>query len=179
MQARHTLTRGLKLFVLLTSFMAASAIGQQRWQVPEFRVFGEPSSQADAKAIDALMQEFKEAWSAQQTERLLNTHARDVEWVNAYARIFRGTEALQVFLDETLFPAFEPDISRGEADSMTPISRRYVGDSAAVLHWYTDGRRGRSRNEGENPRRTHLHFVLGKQDGSWKIVHLAIFDARK
>lgn len=61
---------------------------------------------------------------------------------------------------------------------MRPISVRYLGDDAAVVHMYTESPRGTSRNAGEDLRRTHFHLVLGKQDSAWKIVHTAIMDAR-
>ena len=61
---------------------------------------------------------------------------------------------------------------------MRAISVRYVGDDAAVVHMYTDGERGVSRNAGKKMRRTHIHLVLEKQQCDWKIVHTAIMDAR-
>ena len=61
---------------------------------------------------------------------------------------------------------------------MKTISIRYLGDDAAVVHLYTDGQRGPSRNEGEALRRTHLHLVLEKQSADWKVAHTAIMDAR-
>ena len=179
MTTHNTIFSLLGPLVAISALTATAAPAQQRGQVPEYRVFGEPTSATDAEAIDALMEEFKESWSAQETKRLLQTHAEDIEWINAYARIFRGTKALQVFLDERLFPAFDAAVSRGEAGNMKRISRRYLGDDAAVVHWYTDGRRGESRNAGEDARRTHLHFVLDKRADGWKIAHLAIFDARE
>ena len=61
---------------------------------------------------------------------------------------------------------------------MRTISLRYVGDDAAVVHMYTEGRRGESWNEGEDVRRTHVHLVLAKRNAAWKVVHTAIMDAR-
>jgi hypothetical protein len=61
---------------------------------------------------------------------------------------------------------------------MQTISIRYLGEDAAVVHMYTEGQRGASRNEGEEVRRTHLHLVLAKQTAAWKVVHTAIMDAR-
>ena len=61
---------------------------------------------------------------------------------------------------------------------MQTVSIRYLGDDAAVIHTYTEGQRGPSRNEDEELRRTHVHLVLGKQNGVWKIFHTAIMDAR-
>jgi hypothetical protein len=61
---------------------------------------------------------------------------------------------------------------------MKAVSVRYVSTDAAIAHLYTDGRRGASRNAGEDRRRTHVHLVLERQDADWKIVHTAIMDAR-
>lgn len=166
------------LFVFIF-FTALSVRGQDRWQIPPYQVFGTPAVSSDALAIETLMEHFKAAWAKQDTKAILTTHAQDIEWINAYARIFRGTDALQVFLQDRLFPAFNPAVSKEEVNNMKAISLRYIGNDAALLHWYTDGHRGTSRNKDGKARRTHLHFVLGKKNGEWKIVHLAIFDARK
>lgn len=156
-------------------------LGQRR-SAPPFRTFGRPASAENAEAIDELMSEFRDAWRAQDVERLAGLHAPDVEWINAYARMFRGSGALRTFLETKLFPEFDPAVSRQEAANMRPVSRRYLGDDAAVVHWVTDSARGPSRNasrEGiEGFRRTHLHFVLEQGEDGWRIAHEAIFDAR-
>ena len=105
-------------------------------------------------------------------------HADDVEWINAYARLFQDAASLGEFIEQRLFPAFDSAVSQQEIANMRAISVRYVGDDAAVVHMYTDGERGVSRNAGKKMRRTHIHLVLEKQQCDWKIVHTAIMDAR-
>jgi len=163
----------------ITFFMLASSplLSQERREIPELRTFGQASSE-NAAAIESLLAQFKDAWGRQSTDELIALHAEDTEWINAYARMFRGTEPLADFLENRLFPAFEPATSKEEAANMKTISLRYIGDDAAVIHLYTDGQRGPSRNEGEARRRTHIHLVLGKREVGWRIEHTAIMDAR-
>lgn len=148
-----------------------------RREIPEFRTYGEPESPEEARAVDRLIRDFKDAWSEQDTDALISLHAADVEWINAYARLFRGATPLADFLENQLFPNFSPEVSRQEVANMETISIRYL-PGAAVVHMYTDGERGASRNEGEVMRRTHLHLILEEQDEGWRIVHTAIMDAR-
>ena len=171
----------------IATFLIAFAVGamgfnpasaQERRQIPEFRSFGEPGDNAEAGSLDEFLAAFRQAWAAQDTEDLMALHADDAEWINAYARIFRGTEALGNFLEHRLFPHFDPSVSSMEMANLTPISVRYLGDDVIVLHLYTDGNRGPSRTEGHELRRTHLHLILEWQESDWQIVHTAIMDAR-
>lgn len=164
---------------LITALLAALPIAaQERRQVPESRTYGEPASAGDKAAIDVLVQEYKSTWERQDTAGLIALHSPDTEWINAYARMFQGAAPLAEFLEERLFPEFDPKVSKQEVANMRTISIRYLGDDAAVVHMYTESRRGQSRNEGEDVRRTHLHLVLAKQNDAWKVVHTAIMDAR-
>jgi uncharacterized protein (TIGR02246 family) len=166
------------LVLTMMSLAATSVTAQERREVPEFRTYGTAASPAAARDIDALIESYKSAWSRQDADALVELHADDVEWINAYARMFQGAEPLRLFLKDRLFPAFDPSVSRQEVANMKTISIRYLGDDAAVVHLYTDGQRGPSRNEGEALRRTHLHLVLEKQSAGWKVAHTAIMDAR-
>ncbi|WP_198683039.1 YybH family protein [Peristeroidobacter agariperforans] len=157
---------------------AASAPAQERRQIPEFRTYGRPASTEDERAVDALIRNFEEAWGRQDTSALVALHAEDVEWTNAYARIIQGAEPLGRFLEQRLFPGFDPAVSRQEAANMKIISKRFIGSDAAVVHLYTDGQRGASRNANEETRRTHMHLVLERKEAGWRIVHTAIMDAR-
>lgn len=171
------LPRRLVWCTLALVLTALPAAGQERREVPEFRTYGEPESPEIAAAVDDLLADFKDAWSRQDTEALIALHADDVEWINAYARMFQGAEALAQFLEHRLFPNFPPEVSRQEVANMKAVSIRYLPE-AAVVHMYTDGERGPSRNEGELMRRTHIHLVLAEQNDGWRIVHTAIMDAR-
>lgn len=162
------------IFCELLACLPATA--QERQDVPESAVFGIASPDVRA-AVEALIRDYRSAWGRQDTATLMALHSEDTEWINAYARMFRGTDALGTFLDERLFPAFDLAVSEGEAANMHTISIRYL-DSAAVVHMYTDGNRGDSRVEGEAARRTHLHLVLDLGAGRPRIVHTAIMDAR-
>lgn len=157
---------------------AAPAFAQERREIPAFRTIGEPTSAAEAEAVTAVLEAFRTAWSEQDVEALMALHSDDVEWINAFARIFQSADDLERFLVDRMFPNFDPAISRDEAANMELVSVRYVGDDVVILHVYADGRRGPSRNADENLRRTHLHFVLERQPDGWRIVHEVIMDAR-
>ncbi len=171
----------------LSSFLLAAALGctltaaaqpPERREIPPFTVFGSPARAQDAAAIDTLLTTYASAWQAHDTAAVIALHAPDVEWINAYARLFRGTASLQPFLQQRLFPAMSAAVAAGEVSRMKPISMRYIGADSAVAHLYTDGHRGPSRNAGEASRRTHIHLVLARQAEGWRIVHCAIMDAR-
>ncbi|HRK65250.1 MAG TPA: SgcJ/EcaC family oxidoreductase [Terricaulis sp.] len=169
----------LRLFMTIMALaIATPALAQERREIPAYRTYGAPAAPEHAGEIGALVEAFKAAWGAEDTQALMALHAPDVEWINAYARMFQGAEALGAFLEHRLFPAFPAEASRGEAENMRLISTRYLGDDAAVAHLYTEGQRGPSRNEGETARRTHIHLVIARQDDVWRIVHVAIMDAR-
>jgi uncharacterized protein (TIGR02246 family) len=166
------------IFALVSVALPSSSLhAQERREVPPATVHGSPVSVGDAQDIQQLVDDFRAAWSRQDTEALMALHSDDVEWINAYARMFQGAQSLAQFLENRLFPNFPPEVSRGEAANMQLISTRYM-ENAAVIHMYTDGERGDSRNAGEDMRRTHLHLVLERQSAGWRIVHTAIMDAR-
>jgi uncharacterized protein (TIGR02246 family) len=171
-------SRFLVFVAVAATVITEPLVAQERREVPPPATFGTAPSVEDAAAIDTLIARYHAAWSRQDAAGLIALHASDVEWINAYARMFRGDSALADFLENRLFPAFDSAVSRQEASNMKPISRRYLGDDAAIVHMYTDGTRGESRNPEEDMRRTHLHLVLGKKNGTWKVVHTAIMDAR-
>lgn len=158
--------------------LAAPSTAQERRDVPAFRTLGEPASAADAKAVAGVLDAFREAWGAQDVDAIMALHAEDLEWINAYARMFQNAADLERFLADRMFPNFDPAVSRQEVENMKLVSIRYVGDDAAVIHAYTDGNRGPSRNAGETVRRTHMHFVLESRPEGWRIVHEVIMDAR-
>jgi uncharacterized protein (TIGR02246 family) len=163
------------LAVLLLVFFVAA---QERREIPPARIYGMPATADDEKAINTLIQQYKDAWSRQDTNAYIALHSQDTEWINAYARLIQGSQPLADFIKNRLFPAFDSSTSREEIANMRTISIRYMGENTAVLHLYTEGQRGPSRNEGEVVRRTHLHLVLGKQSTGWRIFHTAIMDAR-
>jgi uncharacterized protein (TIGR02246 family) len=177
MKTMCDVARGVAKISLLI-VLAFSAAAQERREIPSFRTYGDRPSDGDVTAIDDLIQTYKDSWAAQDTEAFIQLHAEDTEWINAYARLFQDAASLGTFVEQRLFPNFDSAVSRQEIVNMKPVSIRYLGDDAAVVHMYTDGARGASRNEGEELRRTHIHLVLAKQRSSWKIVHTAIMDAR-
>ncbi|GJM14179.1 MAG: hypothetical protein DHS20C12_25820 [Pseudohongiella sp.] len=173
-------TNRLLIAIVLPLVLAAGlAQAAERRDVAPFMVFGAAASSAQQQNVENLLDAFKETWAAQNVEAHLALFAADAEWINAYARMFRGTEELEVFLRDQLFPAFDSRVSQEEIRNANLVSIRYLGDDAAVLHLYTDGSRGESAIEGRQLRRTHIHLVFAKINERWKIAHTAIMDARE
>lgn len=171
----RTIATNLSVLTLLLSAFASAA---ERREVAPAMIFGEPANSAQESGVADLLEAFKETWAAQDVEGHIALFAADAEWINAYARMFRGTEELEVFLRERLFPAFDSRVSQQEIENANLVSIRYIGSEAAVIHLYTDGPRGESAIASRELRRTHLHLVLALQGGQWKIAHTAIMDAR-
>jgi len=170
-----------KLFTLLflfSLFIHGNSLAAERREVEPFKVFGAPADSTQQQSVENLLDAFKETWATQNVSAHLALFAADAEWINAYARMFRGTEELEVFLRDQLFPAFDSRVSQEEIRNANLLSLRYLGDDAAVVHLYTDGSRGESTIPGRALRRTHIHLVFSKVDSQWKIAHTAIMDAR-
>lgn len=168
-------TFGMLILAIVTFNVSLAA---ERREVAPAAIFGAPQNSAQRAGVEKLLEDFKESWASQNVDAHIKLFAADAEWINAYARMFRGTDELEVFLREQLFPAFDSRVSQEEIRNANLISTRYLGDDAAVLHLYTDGPRGPSTIPGRELRRTHLHLVFAKQGDEWKIVHTAIMDAR-
>lgn len=159
-----------------SALAAAPTVAQERGQVPAFRAFDCPS--AAVENLDAWVERYSTAWADQDAMAVAALHARDTEWINAYGRQFQDAAELRAFLDQRLFPAFDPAISREEAAALRKVSYRCLAGGGAVVHLYGEGRRGPSRNAGEDVRRTHTHLVLNRQGDDWRVVHTAIMDVR-
>lgn len=171
------LTKLLPLAFLAISHIAP-ADAQERREIPDYRETGFEQNLQRSAELDDFLAAYSEAWAAQDTQAFMALHHEDTEWINAYARMFQSSDSLAVFLEDRLFPAFAAQVSRTEVANMRRVSTRLIGDDVAVLHLYTDGNRGQSRNAGETARRTHFHLVLSRQNGSWQVEHTAIMDAR-
>lgn len=155
---------------------ASTGLAQERGEVPAFRAFA--CGPGTVARLDAWVERYKAAWANQDAAAVTALHAPDTEWINAYGRQFQNAADMGAFLKQRLFPAFDPAIAREEAAAMRKVSYRCLGEDVAVLHLYAEGRRGPSRNAGEDLRRTHRHLVLGRKGGDWRIVHTAVMDVR-
>jgi len=155
------------------------AVAQERREVPTYREIGIEAASPVREELYSFLDEYRDAWSNEDTEAFVGLHIEDTEWINAYARIFSDSSSLAHFLETRLFPAFGPGVSRTEAENMQLISIRVLGEDTAVLHLFTDGNRGPSAIEDRRLRRTHFHLVLSRENGVWKIAHTAIMDARE
>lgn len=143
---------------------------------PEYRTFGGPASPQDAEAIRDLMRRFGQARSANDAKGAAAAFSENVEWTNAFGDVVRGSDNLEKFL-AWLFAGDEVGTTQGEGVEYKPISIRYLGDDAAVIHGMTKSTRGEARS-GEGPRRVHLTWVVAKENDEWRIVHQQITDAR-
>ena len=98
-------------------------------------------------------------------------------WTNAFGRTFRGADSLETFLRENLFPNYPVATSEIEMQNFQPLSRRYIGSDAAVIHAYTSSQRGSALSG--NERRIYFDFVLARTNEGWKIAHQTISDIRE
>lgn len=159
--------------VLLFSLLARA----EYYSALQYKVSGRPAIESDKAAVDELMNNFWSAWSVQDAKAVADVHAKDAEWTNAFGRSFRGSRELEVFLNDKLFPMFDKEVSKKEANTFQPISRRYIGSTAAVIYGRLESDRGSS--VGSTNRKIGFTFVLEKVSGEWKIANQIITDLRE
>lgn len=145
--------------------------------LPEYRVFGEPASPDDGEAIAAFLGQFGAAWGGGDAEALSALYADDAEWINAFGVVVRGSDELRDFF-APMFAAFGDAVSAEESTNARRVSLRFVGADVAVVHNVTISTRGAGR-DGTVERRVHITLVLAKEEGTWRIVHQMIMDARE
>lgn len=172
--------RLMTIFTLIAITVAATlqSEAQERWVTPPYVTFG-TISEPDATAISGLIETYRVSWGEQDVDTLITLHAEDTEWTNAFARTFRSSDSLGDFMRNRMFPNFSEEVSQNEAASFRPVSTRYLGTDAAVVHFVAESMRNGHRNDPNAARQVHFHLVLEKQDCDWKIVSTAIFDARR
>ncbi|NNC99166.1 MAG: nuclear transport factor 2 family protein [Gammaproteobacteria bacterium] len=143
----------------------------------EYKVYGTPSTKADKKAIDSVIENLWSAWASHDATAVAGVHTVDAEWTNAFGRTYRSSKDLEEFLKNDLFPDFDIEISKNEAASYVPISRRYIGSDAAVITGRVESNRGSS--VGSSNRKIGFTFVLTKVEQRWKISNQVITDIRE
>lgn len=171
----------MKHLLLLSCLVAVPCVAQDGAEglpeLPEYRVYGEPASPEDAEAVAAVMRQLGEGWGSGDPEAVAAVYADDAEWTNAFGDVVRGADELRDFLG-WMFSQDSDTTSAAEAMSYQPLSLRYVGDDAAIVHGVTRSTRAGARS-GEGERRVHNTYVLAKEKGRWRIVHHMIMDVRR
>ncbi len=163
-------------FLLLISALLSTAHAQQRGEIPDYKVFGEAQNQHEAKQIARLVSDYQSSWKELNAKKLIALHTSDTELTNAFARMFQDSKTLETFLENRLFPQFENMFSETQTLTIKPISLRYLGNDAAVIHLYTEFQTDPSKPE--IIRRTHFHLVAQQIGSTWKIAHTSIMDPR-
>src|SRR5690606_22985455 len=120
---------------------------------------------------------FRQAWAQQDAKGVAALHATDVEWINAFGRTFRGSEQLEEFLAQRLFPEFESEVWQRAMSSYKPISRRYIGSHAAVINAQTHSDPWSAVGPGVCM--VLYTYVLLNIDGCREIAQQAIADIRE
>ena len=153
--------------------------------LPEYRVFATPASPEDERAITELMDRFSRAWGAQDIDALLTTYTEDAEWTNAFGWVSRGHDELRETFEWVFdrFPATGDEDASADAEPLSDeergrLSRRYIGDDAAVIFSVTESDWGESR-DGSGLRRVYINYVLAKHEGEWPTTPQLIMDARR
>ncbi len=163
-------------FLLLISALLSTAHAQQRGEIPEYKVFGAAQNQQEAEQIARLVNDYQSAWSELDAQKLIALHTSNTEWTNAFARMFQDSKSLEAFLEKRLFPQFKQMFSKNQTLTFKPVSLRYLGTDAAVIHLYIEFQTDSSRPE--IIRRTHFHLVAQQIGPTWKIAHTSIMDPR-
>ena len=96
---------------LLSLHVNGTEIDAEKREVAHFTVFGTSKNSAQQQAIESLLDALKETCATQNVQAHLALFAPDAKWINAYARMFRGTTELEVFLRDRLFPTFSLRVS--------------------------------------------------------------------
>lgn len=167
----------MKKIILAISLLVSVTVYADYYPVLDHQVYGAPATAADKFDIDAVMKNLWLAWSRHDAGAFANLHSEDAEWTNAFGRTFRGSENLEKFLDKQLFPNFDMEISKDEAEAYVEISRRYIGEDCVVITGRTESDRGSS--VGSSNRKIGFTLVLGKIEGLWKITNHVITDIRE
>ena len=160
-----------RILITLILVIPLNLAAQERREIPSFIELGSASDDS-RDSLTTSVATYSEAWHSLDDAALIQLHSKDTEWMNAYARIIRGRAPLGDFISNKLFPDFR---ARGVTSnlSLQQISLRYLNDTTAISHLYTDFEIG-----GGAPRRTHFHLVWKKSEDVWLIEHTAIMDAR-
>lgn len=167
----------MKIILLAICLATSMATHAEHYPVLDYKVFGSPTVTSGKSAIDNLMTELWDARSKHDATTFANLHSKDAEWTNAFGRTFRGTKALEIFLEERLFTGFDIEIAKQEAQSYSEISRRYIGAEAVIITGRTNSNRGSS--VGTSNRKIGFTFVLAKTNGEWKVTNQVITDIRE
>jgi uncharacterized protein (TIGR02246 family) len=167
----------MKNLIGVILFAASIAAHADYYPSLEYKVYGSPSVESDKNAIDGVIANLWSAWAAHNAAAVARVHTIDAEWTNAFGRTYRGSKELEEFLSSGLFPAFDKEISKKEAESYVPISRRYIGQDAAVITGRIESNRGSS--VGSSNRKIGFTFVLTKIKQEWKISNQVITDLRE
>jgi hypothetical protein len=166
-----------KIITVLIMVAASTLSYAGYYPALEYQVYGSPVTRSDKVAIDDAMNKFWSAWSEQNAETVAGVHTLDAEWTNAFGRTYRGSKNLETFLKNDLFPAYDSDVSKKEAESFVAISRRYIGSETVVITGRIESDRGSSI--GSSNRKVGFTFVLTKVVQEWKISNQVITDIRE
>jgi uncharacterized protein (TIGR02246 family) len=171
----------MKRLILLSLLIATPCLGQDSpsaAEVPEYRVFGEAATPEDADALTGVLRQFGEAWGASDAEAVAAVFTDDAEWTNSFGTTVRGADELADYLGRMFSEFSDTAYAAKEETSYRPVSMRYVGDDAAIVHGMTRSTRGEARS-GEGERRVRTTTVLAKANGEWRIVYVMIMDERE
>ena len=111
----------LVLAAATTFLLGSPALAQERWEIPPQKTYGTAATEQDAASVAALVDDFRASWGKEDVDALMALHASDTEWINAFARIWRGSDDLGAFLRDRLFANFPEPVSRREAMDMNVI----------------------------------------------------------
>ena len=86
--------------------LTTTAFAAERRQLMEYVETGSPNAETRA-GVDSLLEDFIHSWATQDVAAHMALFSEDAEWINAYARMFRGKHELSIFLEQRLLVSEE------------------------------------------------------------------------
>lgn len=140
---------------------------------PPLLIQGKPPAASDVDALEGVVDQYYEAWWAEDAEGLIATFWPDAHWTNAFGLVIRGHDEMRDFFPE-MFKHFDAT----ETERSQTIHVRFVGDDVAIMQRYTQSGGGVANRDGEGLRQVQVTNVLQKRNGEWKSLHSMIMDVR-
>jgi uncharacterized protein (TIGR02246 family) len=128
---------------------------------------------ADAAAIRAIVDHWRQTWDTFDASPLRNDYADDADWLNAFGTRFKGSADILKFMTAVVK---RPSVKDRHTTWDEPKIRFVRADVALATRDYkTIGHKTPDGHEMPE-RHTHSTWLLTKQQGVWRIVSQVISD---
>jgi uncharacterized protein (TIGR02246 family) len=128
---------------------------------------------ADAAAIRAIVDHWRQTWDTFDASSLSNDYADDADWLNAFGNRLKGRADILAFMQTVVK---RPNVKGRQTTWQEPKIRFIRPDVAVATRDYTTVGHKTVAGQEIPERHTHGLWVLAKQDGGWRIVSQMISD---